>query len=63
MKEKTMKERIAEQGGLFNCAFMAQNGRKSNRCFVRAHNAIEARARISKIVGCALVAFTVKSFV
>ena len=63
MKEKTMKERIAEQGGLLNCAFMAHNGRKPDRCFVRAHNAREAREKISKIVGCALVAFTVKSFV
>lgn len=61
--EKTMKERVAEQGGLFSCAFKARNGRQSDRCFVRAHNAREARSKIRKIVGCALTMFAVKAFV
>ena len=61
--EKTMKERVAEQGGLFSCAFKAQNGRKSERCLVRAHDAREARDKIAKIVGCALATFAVNAFV
>lgn len=61
--EKTMKERVAEQGGLFSCAFKARNGRQSDRCYVRAHDAQEARDRISKAVGCALAAFAVNAFV
>lgn len=59
----TMKERIAEQGGLFSCAFEAKNGRRSSRCIVRAHNAKEARTKIIKIVKCALVMFAVKAYV
>ena len=62
-KDKTMKERIAEHGGLFSCAFRAQNGRKSDRCLVRAHDAKEAREHISKILGCALTMFVVNAFV
>ena len=61
--EKTMKERVAEQGGLFSCAFRAKNGRNSDRCLVRAHDAREARSKIRKIVGCALTMFTVNAFV
>lgn len=60
---KTMKERVKEQGGLFSCAFKAKNGRKSNRCFVRAHDAKEARSRIMEAVGCVLTVFTVNAFV
>lgn len=63
MDKMTMKERVAEQGGLFSCAFRAQNGRKSERCLVRAHDAQEARNKIRKVVGCALAAFTVNAFV
>lgn len=60
---KTMKERVAEQGGLFSCAFRARNGRMSDRCLVRAHDAQEARGRIVKAVGCALAAFAVNAYV
>ena len=63
MPRKTMKERVAEQGGLFSCAFKAQNGRRSDRCLVRAHSAQEAKNRIAKAIGCALVAFVVNAFV
>lgn len=62
-REKTMKERVAEQGGLFSCAFKAQNGRESKRCLVRAHDAQEARSKIMKVVGCALTMFAVNAFV
>lgn len=62
-KGNTMKERVAAQGGLFSCAFKAQNGRESKRCLVRAHDAQEARAKIVKAIGCALAAFTVNAFV
>lgn len=62
-REMTMKERVAEQGGLFSCAFKAQNGRKSDRCLVRAHDAREARSKIMKVVGCALTMFAVNAFV
>lgn len=61
--EKTMKKRVAEQGGLFSCAFKAKNGRTSDRCLVRAHDAKEARNKIMKVVGCALTVFTVNAFV
>lgn len=61
--EKTMKERVAEQGGLFNCAFRARNGRRSDRCLVRAHDAQEARNKIQKVVGCVLTMFAVNAFV
>ena len=61
--EKTMKERVAEQGGLFSCAFKAQNGRRADRCLVRAHDAQEARNKIMKVVGCTLTMFTVNAFV
>lgn len=60
---KTMKERVAEQGGLFSCAFRAKNGRKSDRCLVRAHDAKEARSKIAKAVGCVLTMFAVNAFV
>lgn len=60
---KTMKEKVAEQGGLFSCAFRARNGRKSDRCLVRAHDAKEARLKIAKAVGCALTVFAVNAFV
>lgn len=60
---KTMKEKVAEQGGLFSCAFKAQNGRKSDRCLVRAHDAKEARRKITKAVGCVLTMFAVNAFV
>ena len=60
---KTMKERVAEQGGLFSCAFRAKNGRRSDRCLVRALDAQEARGKIMKVVGCALTMFTVNAFV
>ena len=62
-RETTMKEKVAEQGGLFSCAFKARNGRRSDRCLVRAHDAREARMKITKIVGCALTAFAVNAFV
>lgn len=62
-KEMTMKERVAEQGGLFSCAFKARNGRKSDRVLVRAHDAREARSRLTKAVGCILTVFTVNAFV
>ena len=53
---KTMKERVADQGGLFSCAWTAQNGRRSSRCLVRAHSAQEAKIKIAKAIDCALVA-------
>lgn len=62
-KGNTMKERVAEQGGLFSCAFKAQNGRKSDRCLVRSRDAQEARGKIMKVVGCALTTFVVNAFV
>ena len=62
-KEMTMKERVAEQGGLFSCAFKARNGRKSDRVLVRAHDAREARSRLTKAVGCVLTTFVVNAFV
>lgn len=62
-KDKTMKEMVAEHGGLFSCAFRTRNGRSSDRCLVRAHDAKEARRKITKIVGCALATFTVNAFV
>lgn len=61
--EKTMKEKVAEQGGLFSCAFRAQNGRRSSRCLVRARSAQEAKSKIAKAIGCALAAFMVNAFV
>ena len=57
----SMKEQVREQGGYFLCAFKARNGRQSSSCFVRAHDAREARKNIRKVVGCALMAFAVKA--
>ena len=57
----TMKDQVKAQGGYFLCAFRARDGRKSDRCLVRAHSAREARKHLRKILGCALLAFTVKA--
>ena len=57
----SMKEQVKEHGGYFLCAFKARNGKQSSKCFVRAHDAREARRQVRKAVGCALVAFIVKA--
>lgn len=59
----SMKESIKAHGGLFSCAFTTVNGLKRSNVHVRAQDAKEARARLEKVLGCALAAFTVQSFV
>lgn len=58
---RTMKEQVKEQGGYLLCAFKAKNGRESDRCLVRAHDAREARRHLRKILGCAILSFAVKA--
>lgn len=58
-KEMTMKERVAEHGGYLDCAFVAKNGRRASHCMVRAHDAREARWKLSAVLGCALTFFCV----
>lgn len=62
MKGKTMKERVAEQGGLFSCSYRTKDGKSRSNVHVRAHDAQEARSRLERILGCVLAVFTVNAF-
>ena len=62
MPRKTMKERVAEQGGLFSCSYRTKDGKSRSNVHVRAHDAAEARSRLERILGCVLAVFTVNAF-
>lgn len=62
MKGKTMKERVAEQGGLFSCSYRTKDGKSRSNVPVRAHDAAEARSKLERFLGCALALFVVNAF-
>ena len=62
-KTLSMKERVAEHGGLFRCAVRRGENSNEQELLVRARSASEARSRLEKAFGCVLAAFAVKSYV
>lgn len=63
MPEKSMKELVNEHGGYFACALTTERGVKRSSVLVRAADANEARSKLEKLMGCALICFVVNAYV